>query len=195
MGSGRRGGGVWASGDRLKISCYESRSLFLPPEASRRRKGSKHNSRTCAPSGQGRSLIGEGGEAPILCCVLSGSGGWEFLLSFLFLFFFIFWMVDEVRCNNFFKEIFHSLNLRVMLLILKIFLIIKYVRIFFFFTIRVIFWYGIIILSQFFRQFVLKKFVCRWKYVMTIILIHRGKRIMIRILFKCVSYWIFLMTW
>lgn len=154
MGSGRRGGGVWASGDRLKISCYESRSLFLPPEASRWRKGSKHNSRTCAPSGQGRSLIGEGGEAPILCCVLSGSGGWEFLLSFLFLFFFIFWMVDEVRCNNFFKEIFHSLNLRVMLLILKIFLIIKYVRIFFFFTIRVIFWYGIIILSQFFRQFV-----------------------------------------
>lgn len=58
MGSGRRGGGVWALGDRLKISCYESRSLFLPPEASRWRKGSKHNSRTCAPSGQGRSLIG-----------------------------------------------------------------------------------------------------------------------------------------
>lgn len=144
-----------------------------------------------------RSFVdwGGGGGSSILCCVLSGSGGWEFLLSFLFLFFFIFWMVDEVRCNNFFKEIFHSLNLRVMLLILKIFLIIKYVRIFFFFTIRVIFWYGIIILSQFFRQFVLKKFVCRWKYVMTIILIHRGKRIMIRILFKCVSYWIFLMTW
>lgn len=62
-----------------------------------------------------------------------------FIIVSFFFFFFIFWMVDEVRCNNFFKEIFHSLNLRVMLLILKIFLIIKYVRIFFFFTIRVIF--------------------------------------------------------